>query len=71
MNRKPVTSSQISSIGYNRSMEILEVEFNNGAVFQYSEIPEKIYCGLINASSIGSYFHRIIKLGNYSYSQVF
>lgn len=71
MKRIPVSSSQISSIGYKRTMQILEVEFNNGAVFQYFDVPERVYDGLMSASSIGSHFHRYVKNAGYSYSQVF
>jgi hypothetical protein len=61
MERTPVISSNVSSIGYDANEQILEVEFNNGAVYQYSSVPEYEYTGLINAASKGSHLHSQIK----------
>lgn len=54
MERKRVSSSNIRSIGYQNIT--LEVEFNNGRVYQYYNVPENLYNGLMSASSHGSYF---------------
>lgn len=35
MEREPVVSSNIASIGYDENNNILEVEFNNGNVYEY------------------------------------
>jgi len=59
--RTPVTSSNIVSIGYDVDTRTLEVEFNSGAVYQYSNVPEDVYNELISASSIGAYFASGIK----------
>jgi len=39
MDRTPVSSSNISAIGYDSDSEMLEVEFTNGAVYSYSGVP--------------------------------
>lgn len=57
MNRTPVRSSNISSVGYDPASRTLEVEFNSGGVYQYSGVPETIYQGFTRAASKGSYFH--------------
>ena len=41
MNRKPVRSSNISSIGYDSESKTLEIEFHSGGVYQYFNVPEK------------------------------
>jgi len=69
MDRSPVSSSDLSSVGYNQEDYILEIEFNSGGVYQYHDVPPRIYEGLMNASSHGSYFHREIK-ENYRYKQI-
>ncbi len=69
MERSPVTSSNIQSIGYDPESSILEVEFNDGSVYQYFAVPETEYEGLMNASSHGTYLHANIK-GRYSYSKL-
>lgn len=61
MIRKPVSSSNLKSIGYYEETKILEVEFKDGSVYQYSDVPKEICEALMNASSHGRYFHRFIK----------
>jgi len=57
MKRQNVTSSHISSIGYDDSNQTLEIEFNDGSIYQYYNVPEYLYDGLMGASSHGTYFH--------------
>ncbi len=61
MNRQSVSSSYISSIGYDPESKTLEIEFHSRGVFQYFNVTESIYSALMSASSHGSYFHRYIK----------
>ena len=56
MERKKVSSSNIRSIGYDPKTQVLEIEFGNGSIYQYSKVPAEIYRRAMNASSIGSYF---------------
>lgn len=65
MNRTPVSSSNIRSIGYDVDARALEVEFLNGGLYRYSGVPQSVYAGLMSASSHGSYFDRYIKKANY------
>ena len=62
----PVVSSQIKSAGYDYEEQKLYVEFKNGKVYQYSNVPENIYDNLIKAPSPGSYFNTAIR-GIYDY----
>lgn len=61
MERKSVNSSNLSSIGYDAENEILEIEFNHGGIYQYSNLPEGVYDNLMNASSHGVYFSANIR----------
>lgn len=70
MTREYVSSSNIASIGYDAMSEILEVEFNNGAVYQYYNVPKRLYNGLMEADSKGRYFDAYIKKGGFRYSRV-
>lgn len=65
IKRIPVTSSNIASIGYNAKNKTLEIEFTHGGIFRYLDVPEEEYEGLMNASSIESYYYHNIK--NYNY----
>ena len=70
MDRKYVSSSNIASIGYDSMAQILEVEFLNGSIYQYYDIPQDLYEGLMAASSHGKYLNDYIKKGGYSYARV-
>ena len=70
MPRTPVRSSNIASIGYDESTSTLEVEFRTGAVYQYYEVPKRVYVGLMNASSHGAYFAQYVKDAGYRYKEV-
>jgi hypothetical protein len=61
MDRTPVRSSNIRSVGYGPASGTLEVEFHSGGTYQYSGVPEAIYQGFMRAASKGSYFHAHIK----------
>jgi len=69
MDRTPVRSSNIRSVGYAPETKTLEVEFHSGGVYQYSGVPVTTYQGFIRAASKGSYFHDHIK-GRYPDRQV-
>ncbi|MDI6734790.1 MAG: KTSC domain-containing protein [bacterium] len=61
MNRQPVISSNMRTIGYDSKSQTLEIEFHSGDIYQYFNVPESIYNALMSASSHGSYFHHYIK----------
>ncbi len=61
MDRTPVTSSDILSVGYDAETQALEIEFTRGAVYQYSGVPQEVYDGILSADSKGKYFHANIK----------
>ena len=61
MNRQPVDSSNLASVGYDEENEILEMEFNHGSIYQYNDVPKEEYDSLMNADSLGSYFYHNIR----------
>ena len=62
--RDRVTSNVIASIGYSRRRHILEIEFQNGAVYRYLEVSPSVYHDLMGADSKTRYYVTNIK-GNY------
>jgi len=70
MNRVRVSSSNLASVGYEPDMRVLEVEFLNGGIYQYSNVPAHVHSGLMSASSHGSYFDAYVKKGGYSYRKI-
>ncbi len=69
MKRMPLQSSNLVSVGYDPATSTIEVEFHNGGVYQYYDVPSLVYKGLISAVSKGSYFHHHIKMKGYRYSK--
>ena len=69
MRRKPVDSTTMRSVGYQAESRILEIEFDSGRVYQYLEVPAKIYEQLLRAESKGRYFNDEIR-EIYPYVQV-
>lgn len=69
MNRVSVDSSNVASIGFDEDNLVLEVEFLNGSVYQYFDVPTQIYDGLRNAASVGAFLASQIK-GHYRFSRV-
>lgn len=70
MERVPVQSSNLASVGYDPKTSTLEIEFLNGNIYQYFGVPSEIHQGLMNAGSKGSYLDQNIKKAGYSYNKV-
>lgn len=70
MKRESVESSNLASVGYDADNQILEIEFNDGGIYHYSNVPQSVYSGLMNANSHGQYFDRFIKKGGYNYKRI-
>jgi hypothetical protein len=70
MDRRPVRSSVLASVGYDSATATLEVAFVEGAIYQYFEVPIDIYAGLISASSHGTYFDAHVRQAGYRYAKI-
>lgn len=70
MHRISVSSSNLASVGYDPENMILEIEFHNGGIYQYFNVPESVYKGLMNADSHGKYFDAYIKKGGYGFKKI-
>ncbi len=70
MNRTAVSSSNLASVGYDPVSMVLEIEFHSGGIYQYSNVPEAKYEGLMKAGSHGTYFDAYIKKGGYRFRKI-
>lgn len=61
--RQPVSSSRVSSVGWENN--VLEVEFKDGAVYQYYDVSQSQYQNFINSPSLGSELSRLDKVHRY------
>lgn len=61
MNRIPLDSSNLASVGYDSDSLVLEVEFKNGKVYQYFDVPQSTYDEMMGSASKGSYLNNVVK----------
>jgi hypothetical protein len=67
MQRTLVQSSIVQSIGYENG--VLEIQFHNGGIYQYFDVPAQIHQALMAAPSKGKFFAQNIR-GAYRYARV-
>ena len=56
MLRQVVESSSLRSIGYDRATATLEVEFKNGGVYRYANVPLQLWSEFRDSDSKGKFF---------------
>jgi hypothetical protein len=61
MQREPVESTSLRSVGYDSAVRTLEVEFRSGGIYRYLEVPPAAYRALRDDESLGRYFARNIR----------
>lgn len=66
MTLVPVSSSNIAAVGYDGDSQTLTIEFRSGGTYEFYDVPETVHHGLVNSSSLGSYFQSEIR-GRYRY----
>lgn len=69
MVRQPLASTAISSAGYDPQTQQLELEFRNGRIYRYSEVPAGVFDFLLRTSSKGGYVNRMID-GKYRHEDI-
>jgi len=61
MDRVPVSSSNVVSIGYEANTQTLEVEFKSNAVYQYFGVPQQVHENFMNSGSKGQFLQQYIR----------
>jgi hypothetical protein len=74
MQRRPVTSSNVASVGWEPAGEdtdegTLEVQFRSGHIYHYARVPESIYQALVGAASVGSFLRDEV-IGTYDHERI-
>ena len=71
MQRVPVESRSLATIGYDPEPQILELEFRQtGQVYQYFDVPAQEYVAFLQAESKGTHLNQQFKTRGYRYLQV-
>src|SRR6266849_2809311 len=61
ISREPVQSRGLAAVGYSKRLHALEIEFINGAIYRYLEVPPSIYRGLVAADSKARFYDENIR----------
>lgn len=69
MDRIPLDSEALSSVGYDTARRVLEVEFTSGRIYQYFDVPRHEVERLLAARSRGHYFSERVR-DRYRYAAV-
>lgn len=69
MKRIAIISKVLKSVGYDEATGTLEVEFKNGGLYEYVDVPPEEYLALMSAPSKGTYFGERIR-DRYSFTRV-
>ncbi len=61
MQRRAVEATTMRSVGYQAKSQVLEIEFQSGAIYQYLDVPAAVYEELLESESKGRYFNGEIR----------
>ena len=61
IRRAPVESTALAAVGYSKKLRALEIEFRNGSIYRYLEIPLDVYEALLNAPSKARFYDENIR----------
>lgn len=68
MQRTPVSSTNVVSVGYDKKTRVLEIEFKKSRVYQYTAVHANTARALLNAPSKGKFVWRRIR-DKYSFTR--
>ena len=57
MHRIPVSSVDITQVGYQEDSEVLEIQFSRGEVCEYYNVPPAVYEELMHSPAKEEYYH--------------
>jgi hypothetical protein len=61
VQRSPVKSSSLASVGFSPEHNVLQVEFRNGLVYEYFGVTQGLYEQLLAADSIGAFLNHFVR----------
>lgn len=61
IQREPVQSSALATVGYSKRLRALEIEFRDGLIYRYLEVSPATHRDLITAHSKARYYNHHIR----------
>ncbi len=66
----PVSSTNVASGSYADDFQRMFVEFLNGSIYAYEDVPPAVWQSFQNAASKGKWVNQVLKAGGYGYRKV-
>ena len=61
MQLTSVKSTTLAAVGYEEAQQLLVLEFRNGDIYHYFDVPAAVQQALMKAPSKGTYFNAFIR----------
>jgi hypothetical protein len=61
MERKRLSAGRIRAVGYDSRARVLELEFSDGSVYQYTGVSNEVHRRLVSSAAAASYFRDAIE----------
>lgn len=61
ITRQFVNSTNLKTVGHDKETNTMQVEFFNGAIWNYSPVTEDAYKTMVKSESVGQWFNQNIK----------
>ncbi len=61
MKRHFIDSTAFLAVGYDESTQTLEIEFHDGDIYHYYDVPPVVHRDMLKAPSSGQYFAYFVK----------
>jgi hypothetical protein len=69
MNFIAVESTTLATVAYDVALGVLQLEFRSRTIYRYFGVPVDVHEGLLDATSKGNYFNRVIR-GRFPYTLI-
>lgn len=65
-----VVSSNLAAAGYDDESKTLAIQFLNGSIYHYEEVPREYYEGIFKSDSPGAYFKQLQEKKKYKFKKL-
>jgi hypothetical protein len=61
IQRETVDSSALAAVGYSKRLRALEIEFHDGLIYRYLDVPGSIYTDMMHAESKAHFYNQNVR----------
>jgi len=61
IQREAVESTALAAVGYSKRLHALEIEFHDGLIYRYLEVPRPVHRALLAAESKAGYYNNHVR----------